>query len=229
MLYQYGRDSTGRDTFGPGTAEDGTPLGNQDGTMIGSQDARYNAAQSALSQYGPNYTQLRVAQQGVPGGFRDRSLVRYDPTVGYVTPVSNIVAEPDDTNARMMMVLAPALAGMAMGAYTGAGLGGGAADAAGTAGAATAGDESAGLNMTSPFASDVGAPGYANEIGAATQAGAPVTDLGVPASQQSVWSQMLNNLQNGRGLLGMSPAQRAGTSVLAQMLTRRPPSGGGGK
>jgi hypothetical protein len=218
MVYQYGHDSQGRDTFGPGTDEAGNPLGNQDGSMIGSRDLRYGSAQTALNQH-PGMTQLRVAQQGVPGGFKDPKLVQYDPTVGYVTPVSNIVESPDDTTARMLMVLAPALGGMAAGAFSGAGIGGGAA--AGEAGSAAgsvgglAGDESAGLSMANPFSTGV-------EAGA----GAPVTDLSVNATQPGMFQQMGNNFMNGRGLLGMNPGQRAAVGLLPSLL-RRPSTGGG--
>jgi hypothetical protein len=121
IVYQYGRDSSGRSTYGPGTAEDGTPLGNQDQTMIGQDDPRYRDAQSALSQH-PGYVQVRVNAQGAPGGFKDPSKLTYDPVVGLITPQDNIVQGPDDTLQRMLMVgVGGPLLGVAGNALFGAG------------------------------------------------------------------------------------------------------------
>lgn len=154
----------------------------------------------------------------------------YATTHGNLTPYAQMGNNGGMSDAMWALAaLSPIMAGVGAAA-----LGAGAGDA-GAGAAAGAGDESAGLSMANPFTGSAaaGGPDYASELAGlqgGSQAAAPVTELSTQAAQQGMWSQMLQNLQNGRGLLGMSPLQRAGAGAALSALLQRPAqSGGGGK
>jgi hypothetical protein len=151
----------------------------------------------------------------------DPSKVTYDPEFGAVAPRSAVRVSPDRVGPVAFGLTAAALGGAAFGGMGAAGEGLGAA-----------GDESAGLSMANPFASQgTGAfdVGGSTGFGGSTPLGnyAPVTDLSTTAQQPGIGSRMLTNLQQGRGLLGMRTPVNSGIAALVNML--RQPQNGGGK
>lgn len=156
--------------------------------------------------------QLRNTNIGGPGGVIDPSKVSYDPTFGLVTDPSNLNPLGEtfiDQYGPWLMAAIPAAA-MAYGAIAGEGAGAAGAGAAGEGGSVigTAG-------QTGAF--DVGgSAGFGGST--ALQAGVPVTDLSVSASNPSLWQTAWNNLASGHGLLGLNSGQRAAVGLLPSLL-----------
>jgi hypothetical protein len=173
------------------------------------------------------------------GGIKDKSKVVYKPGAGYVTTPDNL-NDYGGGGIDWRMVLAVVGAGLAGGA---AGLGADAAGgAAGGAGEAAAGSGLAPLQgvTLAPETSigTMGTYGGAGEAagglgpmaemgGPSAGAGVPVTDLSVQAQQPSILQNMLQNAQNGRGLLGYGNGATQGIgSVLSRLLQSQGQQGG---
>jgi hypothetical protein len=144
----------------------------------------------------------------------------YDPEFGYLTPADNYHTPDESWLDRYM----PAIVAAGFGGAAMAAAGGGAAAGEGL-GATGGGSVGVGAGATGsgivPASALEGAAGAVpmGELGGATASGpAPVTDLSVPATQPSMGSQMMTNLQNGRGLLGMSGGQRAAAGAIPALI-----------
>lgn len=156
----------------------------------------------------------------------DPSKIKYDPEFGWITPAQNFRDTGQDWLSQIMPVLVGlGFGGAAMGAAMGGGEGAAAAAGEGMGTGAFDVGGSAGFGGTVPLetgaaATTAGSTIPMGDMGAASAtSGMPMGELGgATATQPSMGSQMMTNLQNGRGLLGMSGGQRAGAAALPALI-----------
>jgi hypothetical protein len=159
------------------------------------------------------------------GGIKDKSKVVYKPGAGYVTTPDNLNDQGiGGIDWRMVaaVVGAGALGGAAgLGADAAGGAAGGASEAAAGSGLAPL------QGVTLAPETSIGTVGDVGSLGGAASAGAPVTDLSVQAQSPSIFQNMLQNAQNGRGLLGYGSGTTQGlSSVLSRLLQGQGQQGG---
>jgi hypothetical protein len=164
----------------------------------------------------PGQFNSNVNNHGVPR-FNDPSHVQQGDGY-YATPSSNATEASQRQGGMSDLQWAIFVASLfAGGAAAGSGAGAGAGMDAIQAG------ENVGTMGPGGAVASGGSAGYepfeANYPGnAPIDGGAPVTDLSTPAQQPSLWRQALNNFQSGRGILGLTPTQRAAAGALPLLL-----------
>ena len=177
---------------------------------------------SFRDQYVPINGQQMIRVGHLPPGssdyFKDPDKVQYDPRYGYVTSPDNLTGGSHETfYDKYAPYLMMALAGGGI-AAEGAGLLGGSEGAVSAGTGAFDVGGSTGFGGTVPLETGAAPISAGAPLTDLSTGAVPVTDLSTTATQPSMGSQMMTNLQNGRGLLGLSGGQRAAVGVIPALI-----------